>query len=157
MDSACEGTDSGGSTVRVSNLVRHIREDWWSDQTGGAIVCCKRIRNLARLVSNWEAAVGREGLRLVGVTSFDMESVAKTNWLSSIVATTLDGAVGLVVLSNCSATRAVLIMLMAFQLSSSSLVRPLVDMVAWDAQCWFGLSGGRREDAVGLVTTNVAS
>ncbi len=30
-------------------------------------------------------------------------------------------------------------------------------MVAWVAQCWFGLSGGRRIEVVGLFATKSAS
>ncbi len=36
-----EDTDSSGGTVRVSNFVRRVCEDWWSDRVGIAIVSCK--------------------------------------------------------------------------------------------------------------------
>ncbi len=52
---------------------------------------------------------------------------------------------------------AAVIVLMAVQSSSSSSVRPWFGMVARVAQCWFGLSGGRRGVAVGLVVMKSAS
>ncbi len=66
----------------------------------------------------------------MGVTSFVMELDVRTDWLSGVVATTTEGAVGLVVFSDCKVMRAVVIVLTAFQSSSLSLVRPLFGIVA---------------------------
>ena len=89
--------------------------------------------------------------------SFVAESDVRTDWLSGAEATTTDVVVGLVVLWDSRVTQAVVILSLAFQSSSLSSVRARVRMVAWVAQCWFGLSGGRRLAFVGLLRTKSAS
>ncbi len=70
--------------------------------------------------------------------------------------TTTDDVVGLVVFWDSMVTRAVVILSPAFQSSSSSSMRGQVRMVAWVAQCWFGLSCGRRVAFAGLLLTKLA-
>ncbi len=96
-------------------------------------------------------------LCFVGVISFVNESDVRADWLSGIEAMTTEEVMGLVVFWEWRATRAVVIVLMAFQSSSLSSVRVQVGVVAWVAQCWFGLSGGRRAVDVGLVVTKSES
>ncbi len=66
----------------------------------------------------------------MGVMSFVAESVVRTDWLSGIEATTTEDVAGLAVLLDCRAMRAVVIVSMAFQSSSSSSVMLWEGMVA---------------------------
>ncbi len=72
----------------------------------------------------------QEGLHFMGVMSLVTESALRTDWLSGIEATTTEDVVGLIVLWDCNAMHAVVILLMAVQSSSSPSVRPWVGMVA---------------------------
>ncbi len=114
------------------------------------------MRNFARCVSDWEAAVVRTGLCLVGVMSFVAESNVRNDWLSGTEVTTADDVVGLVVFWDSREMQAVVILSLAFQSSSLSSVRARVRLVAWVAQCWLGLSGGRRLAVVGLLLMKLA-
>ncbi len=73
------------------------------------------------------------------------ESDMRTDWVSGIGATTTNDVLGLVVFWSRKALQVNVIVSTAFQSSSLSSVRVWFEMVAWEAQCWFGLSGGRRE------------
>ncbi len=89
-----------------------------SVRTGGQIAlklqskAARRMRNFASQVSDWEAAMVREGLSFVGVMSLVTESDVRTDWLSGIETTTMDDAVGLFIFWDCRAMRAVVIVLM---------------------------------------------
>ncbi len=97
------------------------------------------------------------GLRFIGVMSFVIDSDIRTDWLSGIEAMTTKEVVGFAVFWDCRVTRAIVIVLMAFHSSSLSSVRAWVGVEAWVAQCWFGLSGGRRAVNVGLDAMKSAS
>ncbi len=85
---------------------------------------------MAHRVSDWKAAAVQEGLLFVGVMSFVMESEVSTNWLSGIKATTTDDAMGFVAFWDRRAMHAVVIVLVAFQSSSSSSISLQFGMVA---------------------------
>ncbi len=82
------------------------------------------------------------GLRFDGVFSLVKESDIRTNWLSDIGATTTDDVSGLAVFWFRRALRVDVIVLTTFQSSTSSSVSVRLWMVALEAQCWVGLSGG---------------
>ncbi len=97
------------------------------------------MRNFAYCVSDWEAVKGQVGLCFVWVMSFVNESDVRTDWLSGTKVTTVDDVVGLVVFWDSRVTRAVVIVSMVVQSSSSSFMRARVRVVAWVTQMlvWF--------------------
>ncbi len=118
----CTGKDANscGDAVCVGYFIHCVCEDWWLDCFGVVIESGK----IAHQVSDWEAAALQEGLHFVGVMSLVAESDVRTDWLSSIKATAMDDVVGLFAFWDCRSMRAVVIVLMAVQSSSSSSMRP---------------------------------
>ncbi len=71
---------------------------------------------------------------MTGRALFGRGVLLQTDWLSGIAVTTTEDDVGLVVFWESRVVQAAVIMLIAFQSSSSSLVSPWFGKVAADAQ-----------------------